>query len=60
MCVCAVLSQAGRVQEALGQLCAGDKGDSSVFKRVCLCVCKSMFVLWKHVYPCLVCARAGI
>lgn len=39
LCVCAVLSLAGRVQGALGRLCAGDKGDSSLFKRVCECEC---------------------
>lgn len=31
-CVCAVLSLAGRVPGGMGRLCAGDKGDSSVFE----------------------------
>lgn len=37
VCVC-VLSLAGCVQGALGRLCAGDKGDSSVFE-CCVFVC---------------------
>lgn len=38
VCVCVELSLAGCMQGALGRLCAGDKGDSSVFEHfVCVC-----------------------
>lgn len=41
-----VLSLAGCVQGALGRLCAGDKGDSSVFECcVFVCVCEHVCAL---------------
>lgn len=40
----------------LGQLCAGDKGDSSVFEH-CVCVCVSRFLCFRGMCICVWCVR---